>query len=109
MQVEPLLVEMIETFRDKFFAELSTEVDKLVEKDFYGYTKVDSTLGYQKINTDYLSRLTDEFEDRAQKIYGNLYRKFSSQAGDVIEAFKKAQKQESLKSHPIDINQYEDE
>ena len=45
MQVEPLLVEMIETFRDKFFAELSTEVDKLVEKDFYGYTKVDSTLG----------------------------------------------------------------
>jgi hypothetical protein len=46
MQVEPLLVEMIETFRDKFFAELSTEVDKLVEKDFYGYTKVDSTLGF---------------------------------------------------------------
>lgn len=37
MNVEPLLVELLEEFKDAMLQKLEREVDKLVEMEFRGY------------------------------------------------------------------------
>jgi hypothetical protein len=72
---------MIDNFREAMFEELTKEVDDLVEKDFYGYAKDDSTFGFVKLNSEFLKKINEEFEEKAQQIYRKLYKQFSSQTG----------------------------
>jgi hypothetical protein len=108
-KVEPLLIQMIEEFRDKMYEQLVKEVDLIVNEDAISFS--------DNLNPTFLRRVSDDFENRATKTYAKLYMDFSSQTGRAIEVFRKTLQEnpsgnlnslplEKKKTHPMILDEY---